>query len=62
MLYVAPPELGRFGYSNVINMTRLWRSSSKTLIPMIFNLHTPHLTVSPLHCRELQFEAEYLPK
>jgi hypothetical protein len=31
-LYAAP-ELGRFGYSNAINITRLWRSRMKTLIP-----------------------------
>jgi hypothetical protein len=44
-LYVAPPELARLGESNTINIPRPWRSGLKTLIPMIFYLHTPQLSL-----------------
>jgi hypothetical protein len=52
-LDVAPPELARCVRMSSINIQRRWRSRPITLIPMTFDLHTPHLNGSLRNCKNL---------
>jgi hypothetical protein len=42
-LYVAPPELARYGRTSSIYIARLWRSRPKMVIPITSYLHSLHI-------------------